>query len=557
MPEDLLQNHPLADLGQRAARNEDASDPPELGKFNDAIAQYSLNRSAKWEDVLSLATSVAARRLDLKVYGYLALAAFHSERELEDGEPYQCLAAALTALSDVIAHGWERCQPRIPTRRQALLKWLSEELADPVKLRPPKPREVQSFLVCQRVTDELGTAAGTAMSFDYPLLRELREAIGSHRVGVDEVLAKQQALNAPKATAQAAQAEKAAQAAAKASSEPTPPPPSTEIHATPIVAGSPSQATPTVAAPSAPLPKLDDMDRDALADHLASATSRLTAAIRAEAITDPTAYWLSRALRWANHDLLRPDRTAEIAANKYKTALPVPQGYRNLCKQLPTRLAQGQHVAVLTDCEDLFATYPLWLDLQRWAAQALDMLGSDGAAARTVLTHQVILLLKRCPEVARFHFSDREGTPVADAETQTWLESERNRASGANSNSEGAADSAEPLPEGLAPGVQHMQRQIAQARSGCQRFEARLRLAELLLRHQRSDIAMPVLAELLATAEAHRLSDWQPELLARMLRVSVEAARAAELDKGPRSLLWAKLCNINPGEALLLGPEPA
>ena len=83
MPEELLQNHPLLELGQRAVRNDDAAEPPELSKFNDAIAQYSLSRSAKWEEVLALATAVAAKRLDLKVYGYLALAAFHSERELE------------------------------------------------------------------------------------------------------------------------------------------------------------------------------------------------------------------------------------------------------------------------------------------------------------------------------------------------------------------------------------------------------------------------------------------------------------------------------------------
>lgn len=556
MPEELLQNHPLLELGQRAVRNDDAAEPPELSKFNDAIAQYSLSRSAKWEEVLALATAVAAKRLDLKVYGYLALAAFHSERELEEGEPYLCLAAALSAMNDVVAQGWERCQPRIPARRQALLKWLSEELADPVKLRPPKPREVQVFLVCQRVTDQLGTAAGTAMGFDYPLLRELREAIGGHRVGVDEVLAKQQAALAQKA-AQATQAEQAA--AAKQAEKSAPEPVAAHTAAT-VSAQSSAPIAPASAAPaiSEPLPKIDDMDQDALADHLASATARLTAALRAQAIEDPAAYWLSRALCWANHDLLRPERTAEVAANKFKTPLPVPQGYKNLCKQLPARLAQGQHAAVLADCEALFATYPLWLDLQRWAAQALDGLGAEGSAARAVLTHQVIVLLTRCPDVVRFHFADREATPVADAETQTWLEGERSRAgAAAASNAEAAPTRTEPLPEGLAPGVQHLQRQIAQAGSGRQRFDARLRLAELLLRHERSDIAVPVLTELLTTADAHRLLDWQPDLVARALRISVEAARAAELDKAQRSLLWAKLCQINPGDALLIGPEPS
>ena len=71
--------------------------------------------------MLELAIAVAARRIDLKVYGYLALAAFNSEKELEDGEPYQQLGAALYALSDVITHGWERCKMCIRDRHYAVL----------------------------------------------------------------------------------------------------------------------------------------------------------------------------------------------------------------------------------------------------------------------------------------------------------------------------------------------------------------------------------------------------------------------------------------------------
>ena len=190
MSEELLQNHSLASLGRQAVENSDATEPPELARFNEAIAQYSLNRSAKWEEVLSLAMAIAAKRLDLKVYGYLALSAFHSERELEDGEPYLCLAAALTSLLDMVKLGWDRCLPRIPAKRQPLLMWMAQELVPAIQTRPPKPREAQAFLCSQRVADELGSASGVAMGFDYPLLRELRDALNGHRAFVDEVLAK-------------------------------------------------------------------------------------------------------------------------------------------------------------------------------------------------------------------------------------------------------------------------------------------------------------------------------------------------------------------------------
>lgn len=559
MADDLFMTHPLSDLGQQALRSEESGDPPELARFNEAIASYSLNRSASWDQVLELSTKLAARRIDLKIFGYLALAAFNSERELEDGQPYLALAAALAAQSDVITQGWERCQPRIPNRRQGLLKWLAEELAEVIKARPPKPREAQDYLLCKQAADKLGLAAGTAMGLDYPLLRELREALAGHQAKVDEVLATQRAAQEAQA-AKDAQAAQAAQLARKA--EPAPAAAATPATVSAAQSEPAAPARAASAAPAAlevePLPNLDELNNDALADHLATLTTRLAGHLLSTALVDPAPYWLTRALRWATHDLLRPERAAEIAASKYKTPLPVPQGHKQLSKQIPARLAQGQHAEVLGECEELFSLYPLWLDLQRWSAQALEGLGPQGSAARAVLTNQITLLLARCPEVVQFRFSDREGTPLADAETQSWLANERGRSvpSGA-APPDGEAASTEPLPEGLAAGVQHLQRQLAQATNGRQRFELRLRLAELLLRNQRSDVAVPVLDALLATAEEHRLKEWQPSLFSRLLRLSVEAARAAELDRNQRALLWSKLCQSAPDEALLLGPEPA
>ena len=557
MQEELLQSLLLAQLGHRALSNEEAADPPELGKFNDAIAQYSLNRSASWGVVLELAIAVAARRIDLKVYGYLALAAFNSEKELEDGEPYQQLGAALYALSDVITHGWERCTPRIPARRQALLRWLSEELVEPVKARVPKPREAQQFLTCQHVCEQLAVTAGTAMGFDYPLLRELRDALGGHRAGVDEVLAKQAAAQLP-AAAPTVPKERATpvesdvptvSSSVKSESKSEP--------AAPAAVNMPTQLQTQSESPRESLPPLAELSQDGLVDHLTGIVSRLTASMREDAPFAPSAVWLVRALCWASHDLLTPERAAEVLANKCKTVLPLPQGYKSLSKQLPLRLQQGQHAEVFAECEELLTSYPLWLDLQRFSAQALEFLGADAAMARTVLRCEVVLLLERCPEVVQFRFADRDATPFADAETQAWLASERTHKGAVQTSSGESPAHSEVLPEGLSAAVNHLQRQLGIASSGRQRFELRLRLAELLLRHQRSDIALPILSELLSLAESHGLREWQPELLAKVLRFSVEAARAAELASSERTQLWEKLCRISPGDSLLLGPEPS
>ena len=112
------------------------------------------------------------------------------------------------------------------------------------------------------------------------------------------------------------------------------------------------------------------------------------------------------------------------------------------------------------------------------------------------------------------------------------------------------------LPDGLTAGVQHLQKALSQAGTGRRRFEIQLQLAELLLTHQRSDIAMPLIEALLAAIEVHHLIQWHPELAESALRLAVKTARAAELEAPRRATLWSKLCQISPAEALQLGPEP-
>jgi hypothetical protein len=167
--------------------------------------------------------------------------------------------------------------------------------------------------------------------------------------------------------------------------------------------------------------------------------------------------------------------------------------------------------------------------------------------ARTPLEDQ----LASCPKIVPIRFSDPDMTPLADAETVRGMEGELAGSSATKSSS----SSMERLPDGLLAGARFLQRQIARASSAARRFELQLRLVEKLLSHERSDIAMPIVELLLGAIETHRLVEWQPALCRRALLLAVQAARAAELDGARRAVLFSRVCQLAPADAVELGPE--
>ncbi len=550
--DEMLLALPLSQLGRAAVAAPDPSDSdPLLQEFGAAIAPYSTDRAnVDWSLVQRLGTALGAERCDLKIYGYLCLAVFAGS-DAEDS-PYLPLGAVLHSLGDVIEHGWARCTPRSDTRRQAQLKWLSEELAGMVKSRPPKPAQSAAFMACLRAAEQSAALAGAALNLGYALLRELREALSEHQ------------RNLPAASLPAA-----APASAKASVSPPPISPAVVPAAVAPAAAAPALAAPVAAAvfpvsaaappatATAP-PDTAQLSTETIADGLAGLVVQLVERLRTEAPLDPAAFWLLRTLRWANHDLLRAERLAEVQSNKGRTQIPLPHGHTRLSKDLPRRLGEGASAAaaVIAECEELFAANPLWLDLQRYVAEGLQALQAEAALA--VVKSQVQLLLHCCPQIGELRFADRDGTPFADAQTLSWLATLQTPTAagdlpGPPQPPFGAA--ADLLPEGLLPGVQFLQKQLAQAPSGILRFELRLRLSELLLAHNRSDIAMPCVELLLEAIEAHRLADWQPELCNKALRLAVKTARAAELSAARRALLWSRLCQLMPTAALEMEPE--
>ena len=543
---DSLLSCPLAKVGKAAqTAPEPIDNDPLLLQFNSAVAPYSTNKlGVDWRLIERVGTELAGLRCELKVYGYLALAVFHNG--LEGGSSFLQLGAVLISLGDILSGASSRCMPVSVSSRQKQLKWLSDELSLLIKVHPPKPAQYHEFAACVAAAEQTAELAGAALGLSYPLLREVREALKEH----------QQAIPPPAPTKGPEPTPETTPAPVADSSHVTEQavPHSVTSAAVPAMPAATSVTAPVaLVPPPAPVPDIAELSQEAVEDQLSLLVVRLASQLRTESPRSSAPYWLLRALRWANHDLLKPERVAEALANKGKSQIPPPQGHARLRKDFTQRLAEGQYQEVVAECEELFSICPLWLDLQRFVLTGLAAMGAE--PARLAVQDQLSLLFQLCPQITELRFSDREGTPFADAETVRVLQSNSEPNS---TNGNGASTKQrppQPFPEELGAGVQCLQQLMNQASSGAERFLLRLRLGEFLLKHDRSDIAVPLVNSLLADIDSHRLLEWQPELVSKTLRLAVRAARAAELDADKRSALWNRICQVAPAEAVELGPE--
>lgn len=536
---ETIQSCALAQLGKSAAQSTAQFDGDSaLLQFNQIASDFSSNKlGIDYLKLEQLGTELAARLPDLKLYSYLFLAVFHNETS--EAQRYIRVGALLLSLSDLLASpsSLQKLSPKSDARRQGQLQWLSTELALFFQMSPPRPSEAAAFLALKQIAEQVAETAGAAFGLSHPLLRELRETINKQASTLPPPEVEKPA---PPVVADTAKVE-----------------PATSSDLPPVVRETPSPAPSVDAAPRPQPLDVATLEIDEVESQLAELVIRLANHLRTEAIDNPAPYWMLRGLRFGCHDLLRPERIAQAEGNNGKTELPAPQGHARKKKELTDRLAAGQAADVVHECEELFAQSPLWLDLQRIVAEGLSVLRADRALS--AVQSQVEQLIKLCPSLPALRFADRDGTALADSETQAWLKQvcSGNRAAPTpNHATKDLTETTEArLPSELLPAVRLLQQRIVQSVTGSQRFALRLQLAELLLVSDRSDIAMPVVEQLLQDVELHHLTDWQPELAQKSLRLAVRVARAAEQEPSARRTLWNRICKVAPADALELGPE--
>lgn len=302
------------------------------------------------------------------------------------------------------------------------------------------------------------------------------------------------------------------------------------------------------------------------ADRLQAVSSIAAAAafLRKQEPLSPAPYLVLRGLRWGEL------RTASRLGDS--TLL---EGPPTELRQRVKRLALGKHWSELLDaCEGAMALpcSRAWLDLQRLSVAACSALGADYQPIATAIQSELRALLNDLPELLDATLLD--DTPAANPETKAWLQhlkspvqisaapgDEPNTASIAELNGTPtwltqAADSYALAKQALTAGQEEkafglMRSEIARQRSGRGRFRRTMQLIELAIAAGKDAIAQPLLDDVTATIENHKLDSWEdPEQVASDLLKLMRNSKKIQDNFDDKQAMFERICRLDPVRAL-------
>jgi type VI secretion system protein ImpA len=286
--------------------------------------------------------------------------------------------------------------------------------------------------------------------------------------------------------------------------------------------------------------------------------------LRKQEPLSPAPYLILRGLRWGEL------RTASRLGDSTLLEAP-PTDLRQKVK----RLALGKKWSELLDaCEEAMALpcSRAWLDLQRLSVAACSALGAEYQPIATAIQSELRALLNDLPELLDTTLLD--DTPAANPETKAWLEHLKGplQASvlrGDDSNSVSTADlngtptwltqAADPYvlaKQALAAGQEEkafafMRSEIARQRSGRGRFRRTMQLIELAVAAGKDAIAQPLLDDVTAMIENHKLDSWEdPEQVAGDLLKLMRNSKKIQDDSSSKQEMFERICRLDPVLAL-------
>lgn len=274
---------------------------------------------------------------------------------------------------------------------------------------------------------------------------------------------------------------------------------------------------------------------------------------------------LVRTIRW---DTIHEAPPADA---QMRTRLVPPR--LELRQHLQRLVIQRQWHELLERVESTFleGVNHLWFDLQYFQHIALDHAGAPYEGWRELLRADFALFLERLPGIERLAFND--GTPFANDTTLEWIERH------AVVRDLEAGETIAPIPVSTAsedgaathwPEIEAQARDVAAAqgleaafawletlpgaRSERQRFLMRLVMARLAEHTSRADTAVPLLAELDATARSVTLIRWEPALAFEVKYQLVKALKSRSHRKDVDKSALARRIEQLQGELVVLDP---
>jgi type VI secretion system protein ImpA len=281
----------------------------------------------------------------------------------------------------------------------------------------------------------------------------------------------------------------------------------------------------------------------------------------------PAPYLLLRGLRWGEL------RTASRLSDSSLLEAP-PTELRQqikrlaLAKKWPELLEAGEQALALPGSR-------AWLDLQRLSVAACSALGKEYQPIATAIQSELRALLNDLPELLDAILLD--DTPAANPETKAWLlslntvthaalseeeeASAETRASrnGAPTWLAAAVDAYSLAKDALASGQEEkafaiMRAEIAKQRSGRRRFRRTMQMIELAIAAGKDGIAQPLLEDIAAVIETHKLDAWEaPEQMAGDLSRLLRYSKKIQASSSEKQKLFERICRLDPVQALSVG----
>lgn len=457
-----------------------------------------------WNRVAQLSHGLlATRSKDLLVAGYLTVALLH-----RDG--YPGLAGGLSICGDLVRNFWPHLFPEASRMkgRAAAFIWLAERGGQAIGRRAPTGPERDAVRVAEERLASLSALLDEMMGPESPSLGDLSRALE---------LAQREL---PPELPPVAEASAAAQAGAPVPGE---------------------------------IESAESLDRalETAGEWLRRAADYL---VKAEP-ANPQGYRLARVAAWLRFDEAPPDTDGE-------TQIPGPQP-EDLGQRYQESIDRGEWRSVLEEAESRFPAAVLWLDLQRFAAEALAGLGPEHAAARRAVIAETAALAARVPRLLDLRFQN--GVPFADDRTKAWLAAESGPAGGRAAAPEFEAKE-QTLREARKLASSGKFRDAAAflaaraegATSRRERAEWRLALARLSVESGRHRAALGQLEALDDELAAASIEQWEPGLCAEVVKNLLAChSRIAEESPSPEieartRRLYSRLCRLDVTGALAL-----
>lgn len=276
----------------------------------------------------------------------------------------------------------------------------------------------------------------------------------------------------------------------------------------------------------------------------------------------PASYLMLRGLRWGEL------RAAIELADPTRLEAP-PTDLRRHLKKL---LLDKKYEQLLDAAESTMALpcSRAWLDLQRFVVEACDAMGGGYEAVARAIRSELKALINDIPQLLDATLMDE--TPAANAETRAWLVSLSQAPAEATPAADGAppassnglgsrwpgqptdayASAMQALREGSErKAFEILQQDIARKRSGRERFRRRMQMVELCASTNKPNVAQPILDDLAAAIETHKLDDWEdPGMVASALATLMKMSTRIQADKAQQQKLFERICRLDPAQAL-------